>query len=352
MNLKLKHYLELDGVRAIAVLMVMLYHFFQDLNTSDAVLLFVKKISLFGKTGVSLFFVLSGFLITRILIDTKQREGYFKSFYARRILRIFPLYYFFLIVYYFILPLLPGRSFVGFSDQIWYWAFLQNVAMTFGWHNIGPSHYWSLAVEEHFYFFWPLIIYFCSLKNIKWAIVALCVLSLGTRFLLIYFHFEESQFSLARFDELAIGACLAMLEREHQLTRNNLKYFASAFIILLFPLLYISLKNGSYSLLDSMMRYLILGLFYGSFIAVAMTLNTKHFLKKILSNNLMRFTGKISFGLYVYHPICFLLVSKYLKVPNLALHFVLCIGLAYLVSVLSYYLLEKRFLGLKSKFGY
>jgi len=351
MNLKLKHYNELDGVRAIAVIMVMFYHFFQDINTSNEILVTLKKISLFGKTGVSLFFVLSGFLITRILLNTKKNNSYFKSFYIRRILRIFPLYYFFLILYYFVLPLLPERFFASFSEQIWYWVFLQNFALTFDWKSIGPNHYWSLSVEEHFYLFWPLIIYYFPVKKIKWGIISLCVISFLTRIILIKNNIEESQFTLARFDELAIGSFLAVLELENKLTSNK-KKFLLAFAIFLIPLIFISFRNGNYSLFDSSTRYLVLGLVYGSFIGIVISLNTQNWLKNLLKTNFMRFTGKISFGLYVYHPICFMLIVQYLKISNLALNFFLSFGFAYIISILSYNLLEKRFLKLKDQFSY
>ncbi|PZU83117.1 MAG: hypothetical protein DI529_13205 [Chryseobacterium sp.] len=351
MNFKLKHYTELDGVRAIAVIMVMFYHFFQDTNPSNEILVFLKKISLFGKTGVSLFFVLSGFLITRILLNTKENPNYFKSFYIRRILRIFPLYYFFLIIYYFVFPLLPERSFASFSEQIWYWIFMQNFALTFDWKSIGPSHYWSLAVEEHFYLFWPLIVYYFPLKKIKWGILIICIISFLTRIILIRNNIEESQFTLARFDELAIGAFLAVLELENKLI-NNLKKFLTAFLILLIPLLYISTKNGNYSMFDSSIRYLILGMVYGSFIAFIVSADTKSWIKRILNNNFLRFTGKISFGLYVYHPICFIIIINYLKISNHIFNFIFSFGLAYFISIFSYNLLEKRFLKLKNNFSY
>lgn len=351
MNVKLKHYNELDGARAIAVIMVMFYHFFQDINTSNETLLIIKKLSLFGKTGVSLFFVLSGFLITRILLNTKKYNSYFKSFYIRRILRIFPLYYFFLILYYFILPLLPERFFASFSEQIWYWVFLQNFALTFDWKSIGPNHYWSLSVEEHFYIFWPLIIYYFPVKKIKWGIISLCIISFFTRIILIKNNIEESQFTFARFDELAIGSFLAVLELENRLTKN-LKKFLLAFAIFLLPLIFISLRNGNSSLFESSIKYLVLGLVYGTFVGIIISLNAQNWFKNLLKTNFMRFTGKISFGLYVYHPICFMLIIQYLKISNLALNFLLSFGFAYTISIFSYNLLEKKFLKLKDQFSY
>ena len=151
--MKLEYYRQLDGVRAIAALMVMFSHFFV-LNHSDhGILHAVNKISVLGQTGVSLFFVLSGFLITRILLATKQSPGYFADFYIRRSLRIFPLYYFFLALYFFIIPLIQHVPSVPWDHQFSYWIYLQNFAMIFGWSQTGPGHLWSLAIEEHFYLF-------------------------------------------------------------------------------------------------------------------------------------------------------------------------------------------------------
>jgi peptidoglycan/LPS O-acetylase OafA/YrhL len=167
--MEFKHLRELDGIRAIAALMVMFFHFFQNIQTDDSFLLTVKKLSIFGQTGVSLFFVLSGFLITRILINTKNSESYFLNFYVRRSLRIFPLYFFFLLLYYFVLPWLEQKPIASFDRQIYFWTYLQNLAVTFEWDFAGPGHFWSLAVEEHFYLFWPFLIYFLTQRGIKTA---------------------------------------------------------------------------------------------------------------------------------------------------------------------------------------
>ncbi|MDR6922133.1 MULTISPECIES: acyltransferase [Chryseobacterium] len=346
MNIKLKHYNELDGVRAVAVIMVMFFHFFQNIDSSSSII----KLSLFGKTGVSLFFVLSGFLITRILLNTKEKTSYFKSFYTRRALRIFPLYFLFLFIYYFIFPLVSDWHLASFSEQIWYWTFTQNFAMTFGWDNFGPNYYWSLAVEEHFYLFWPLILYYCPIKKIKWTVLFLCILSFLTRVILIKNNIEESLFTFARLDELALGSFLAILERENKLISSNSKKFFAAFIISLFPLFYLTFKNGSYSLLDNSIRHLVLGLVYTSFVAFIVSVDSKNRIKQLLNTHLFSFTGKISYGLYVYHPTCFLIIHYYLKNTSIILSFILSFGLAYIISILSYYFFEKRFLKLKNKF--
>src|SRR5688572_7114217 len=148
------HIPALDGLRGIAVLIVLGFHIFPN---------HVK----FGWAGVDLFFVLSGFLITGILLESKGTPNYYRNYLAKRTLRIFPLYYFFLIVFFIVFPL------VGYSDSIynydylsstqsWYWLYIQNWRIFFDPHYPGEdiiSHFWSLAIEEQFYIFWPLVIY-------------------------------------------------------------------------------------------------------------------------------------------------------------------------------------------------
>lgn len=159
--MKVNYLKPLDGIRAIAALMVMFFHFFGSVAASTPLLAAIKKGAVLGQTGVSLFFVLSGFLITRILISTKDSPRYFYNFYLRRTVRIFPLYYLFLVIYYFIRPLLiPEATVPSAGEQAYYWLYLQDFSETFDWLAKGPSHYWSLAIEEHFYMFWPLLVFF------------------------------------------------------------------------------------------------------------------------------------------------------------------------------------------------
>jgi peptidoglycan/LPS O-acetylase OafA/YrhL len=136
----------LDGIRAAAAIMVMGFHFVGHHGESAHLV----RASVIGQTGVDLFFVLSGFLITRILLSTKESPHFFRSFYARRTLRIFPLYFAYLAIYFFLLPPLLGDPIPPFATQMWSWFYLENVPQTFNLHSSGPGHFWSLAVEEQF----------------------------------------------------------------------------------------------------------------------------------------------------------------------------------------------------------
>ena len=162
------HIPALDGVRGLAVLMVMTFHFFQrDDWRHIPIGRALTSISHIGQTGVDLFFVLSGFLITGILLDAKGSPHYFRTFYVRRVLRIFPLQYVALAFFFFVLPLIANVPWVPFGDQLWGWLYAINLHTTFSSTEARlPGHFWSLAVEEHFYFIWPAVVLMCSRRRI------------------------------------------------------------------------------------------------------------------------------------------------------------------------------------------
>lgn len=209
---KLKYYHNLDGMRAIAALMVIVFHFMYSTLPNSIHIDLLKKITLFGEHGVSLFFVLSGFVISRILINTKGNESYFSSFYKKRLLRIFPLYYFYLILINFIFPFLSTLKLSSFSFSWPYYLFLQNIINS----NVsGPGHYWSLAVEEHFYLLWPIIIYFTPVKHLFKTIILGVVFVFFIKFFILKNGLSINYFTLIRIDQLMFGALLALLEKNN-----------------------------------------------------------------------------------------------------------------------------------------
>ncbi len=221
------HVPSLDGVRAIAALMVMFFHFFQNLTPNNTGVSLLKTLSSFGQTGVSLFFVLSGFLITRILIREKNQTCiFFVNFYFRRSLRIFPLYYFYLILVFVIIPFNHHVEIPDLSKQIYHWVYLQDFAITFNWDFVGPVHFWSLAVEEHFYLFFPLIVYYLKEKYLVYALAAIILSSIIVRYFLTKAHgYEVFYFTFSRLDELVLGAILAILEINKKLTADKAASF-------------------------------------------------------------------------------------------------------------------------------
>src|SRR3954466_6828035 len=182
------HIATLDGLRGVAILLVMLCHFLGLLHTGNHRLDSLLHLGFgHGWVGVNLFFVLSGFLITGILLDAKSSPRYFRNFYARRTLRIFPLYYGVLFVCFAILPLFPGSNSADFlalrSRQGWLWTYCTNIKIVLDgdWKFATPlldlGHFWSLAVEEHFYLVWPLLVFLLPTRALVKACIGVIVVA-------------------------------------------------------------------------------------------------------------------------------------------------------------------------------
>ncbi|MEH1849647.1 MAG: acyltransferase [Nostoc sp.] len=345
---KLSHIPGLDGLRGIAALMVMLFHF----NWLPLGISLINKVVVFGQTGVDLFFVLSGFLITRILISTKSQKNYFTNFYIRRALRIFPLYYGFLIATYFILPLFKIGETPPFSHQIWYYLYMQHIPDTFPTlHSSGPGHFWSLAVEEHFYLFWPLLVYFLPRKHLIWACLGIILLSIVLRIILLNFDIGVFYFTLCRFDALAIGSLLAYLESTNKLFVYR-KYFLNigiySFVLLLISWLF---TGGQHRDSVQIIKSTITAVFYSCVVAYLSIQNPQNLMSRIVENRFLVFTGKISYGLYVFHPLIYSFTETTDYIHPITNLLVYC-SLTYLVAYIIYEKYEKLFLKFKKSFEY
>ena len=370
-----RHVPSLDGLRGMAVLAVMASHLFRGTTSGT----WFQPIGLtlgFGANGVDLFFVLSGFLITGILFDSISDTGYFRKFYARRTLRIFPLYYGVLFVLFLLTPL------IGLEWHRMNWAlllYLQNTNI-FGTfytfqlgHGISLDHFWSLAVEEQFYLVWPLVVFFIrDLRKLIWACFSLSFAALLVRLILIFHHtnynfINRSTFSRA--DTLLFGALLALLLRTplHNAVLFSAKkiFFAVVAVIAILNLARLLVERHSDWLFafDSSylaIRYTLIAL--GSASLIAWCLRPSSRLRIFFEGRTLRFFGKYSYGLYVLHyAAAGFLISTF---RGWILHFtsskligVVASGfLTFLVAVVlayaSYNLYEKQFLRMKRHFDY
>ena len=229
----------LDGIRGVAILLVLSMHFgfYPSFYTRVPGVFtnWMARILVGGWAGVDLFFVLSGFLITSILLASKLEPRYFQKFYGRRAVRIFPLYYTALAVGLFVAPALFGERwdrFMGdtWSRQAWLWTYTLNIAVTFGaTHDTGMfGPLWSLAVEEQYYLFWPWIVKYTSRAALGSVCGAFIVGSLAFRLAWLAAGFGWAgvyHFTLARLDALAVGAGIALLMR-NALWRRRLETLA------------------------------------------------------------------------------------------------------------------------------
>lgn len=351
--MKLEYYKQLDGVRAVAALMVMFLHFFGAVQPTDPFFSLLDKYASFGQTGVSIFFVLSGFLITRILMQTKDNSRYFSDFYIRRALRIFPLYYLFLVIFYYIVPVLQHAPVVPFSNQAYYWVYLQNFAMTFNWKSAGPGHYWSLAVEEHFYFMWPLLVYFLSKKGIKIAVAVILIIAFLCRLVMIKSGYEAFYLTFNRMDELAIGALLAVWESDGKLI-GKARAFIVGFLLVIIPTVLIWVKfTGNALAIIQVIKYNLISTSCFCLVGYVVSLKKDVGINKLLSTWFFQFSGRISYGLYVYHPLVFvLIVPLFPATTSIPVLFVACFSVTYLVAYLSYQFFESKFIAMKKYFEY
>src|SRR4029077_8518462 len=158
------HLPALDGMRGLAVMMVLVFHFVGQMLPTNALERAIVGVTKHGLLGVDLFFVLSGFLITGLLYEAHDKPNYLRNFYMRRVLRIFPLYYGVLALVFFVAPLIPpllGPTLDYLLDrQAWAWLYGINVYLAGHeeWSFSYLNHFWSLSVEEHFYLVWPFVV--------------------------------------------------------------------------------------------------------------------------------------------------------------------------------------------------
>jgi len=301
--------------------------------------LYPLRASILGQTGVDLFFVLSGFLITTILLQAKPGDwGEMRRFYIRRTLRIFPLYYGFLAV----------SSLVGAAISIWFWIYLQNFPMAFGAQHLGPPHFWSLAVEEQFYLVWPFLVLFWPrrwLSHAMWAVVALSIL---LRVLLLRSDVSIFYLTFTRLDGLAAGGLLALYY-----SRGRLAVFKPLFAAGMagcFTLLVVGalLSRGSGLAWFQVVKY---SAATGTYACLMGLLVVTHggWAHRFLESKPMRAIGRVSYGLYVFHWVVLGVVIDHMGgYPAWARIAAFLLG-TYLVAVGSFYGFEKHFTDLKNR---
>ena len=218
----------LDGIRGIAVLLVMIFHFWI-VAFSGGNLLWERiydDVAGMGWIGVDLFFVLSGFLITGILYDSRDSLHYFRVFYGRRTVRIFPLYYAALAIFFLVGPFVLARVYrpaladmqSGAIVKLFAWTYLLNWYEGFkGWGAVAHplQHFWSLSVEEQFYLIWPFLILKLERRRMMGVCIGLMMLALTLRAALYWLHFPFAAYTwtICRADSLAIGALVALAAR-------------------------------------------------------------------------------------------------------------------------------------------
>lgn len=345
---------QLDSLRAIAVFFVLLEHWLNEIP--------LLKLFPFGMSGVTLFFVLSGFLITQILLKSRDlseqknqnRIHSAKQFYIRRTLRIFPVYYLTILILYIF-------NVQNIRDKILWFLFYASNIYFFKINNWDGnlSHLWTLAVEEQFYIIWPFIILFIPKKYLINAILgiilsgpvfrtALFILGDGSQWSSSFIHILTP----SCMDCFGLGALLAFYrvntDKFFQFTSKKAKIFLILNIISFMVLLF--LEENFISVFLFRFNVSLISLFIISKVSLGYT----GFLKIIFENKMLMYLGKISYGMYLFHNFI-PLIYKSLKLPpvqNLFLKFSVQFILLVITASLSWFLLEKPVNNLKKYFKY
>jgi len=371
----------LNELRAVAALGVLVHHIellkYDDRNVSlnDTYSLannahFHHFIQSLGKHSVYFFFVLSGFLITHLIVQEKKKFGVFdfQKFYMRRVLRIWPLYYIIIGLSLFVIPFISAyfRLFETFPNTyyktvlatdysspkaiLYYLGFLSNYGLSEGITLVGGSQTWSVSIEEQFYLFWPVLLLFVfRIKPYLWLLSSIILIFILNFFLKVDF------FAVFRYEYLFIG-CIGGLfinssyfKKISPIIDKKIFYIINLLIILILSF---------FSVFDKYMQSFVISIFFLSFIILTVN-NHFYFRSKIFDE-----MGKISYGIYMYHPFIMFLVFpvlEYLKtlifpvnsggamISLLTMQYILTIGITIFISYFSYNYIEKKFLVLKEK---
>ena len=339
----------------------------------------LKALAFAGWTGVDLFFVLSGFLITGILWDARGGPSYFRNFYARRTLRIFPLYYAALAIMFVIVPLLwPKKILIESRHYIaWYATYFVDVLIA--WKGfVFAGHFWTLAVEEHFYLLWPLLVHRLTRRTLMAVALFLMGSALLLRIVLALWNVAPTAIYVltpCRMDGLALGAFLALLIRAPGGLRTAAR--AARVVLPVSAVLWICLmwaQGGwsQYGFTAQTLGYEVTEAFYASVLVFALVSAR---LGALLAAKPLRLLGKLSYGLYVCHVFVIPVVAGFFALGNPAryssvrallqplpgtlllfmdgaLYPVLVLGISIGVASLSWHILERPCLSLKRFFPY
>ena len=361
----------LDGVRGIAILMVILFHT-TIIKASAPIDDYYFMIGKSAWLGVDLFFVLSGFLITGILYDTKGSKRYFKSFYLRRTVRIFPLYY---AVVFFCLFVASDLPFFGdpgvpdpWPDRWWYWLYGSNFLVAKeGFRHIilGPT--WSLAIEEQFYLVWPLLVFFFSRKSMMVVSASCILLSVILRIVLFNDGVHPTSIYVmtpTRLDGLASGAFVALAARGPRGLQGLIPW-AYGLAAILTPIVGYFLCIGHLNKkLPNMILYgyVSVALLFAALFVLILRQRPGSLLYKIFSSRFLCIFGKYSYALYLFNRPLVGLVDKYLfnyrdfpriwgsSIPGQIVYTLIITAISFAMAIVSWHIFEKHFLKLKKYF--
>jgi peptidoglycan/LPS O-acetylase OafA/YrhL len=334
-----------------------------------------------GRIGLDLFFVLSGFLITGILLDTRGQPHYFRNFYIRRGLRIVPLYFLLLVVLFLLLPPIyfrnPETAHLGrlwsrqSADWPWYFLYLPNILFLIrdGFAPSGLDVTWSLGVEEQYYLSWAVLVFLLSPRRLKGLCVGFVIGALLTRlvmFLLGASWIQIHVMILARMDALSLGGLIALLVRSPEYEPKSFARTGGRVALLALVALLAFLPLGSLrhdSAVTLLLGYTLVGLLCAGSMVAIMHAPRASLLSRIFTSPVLRFFGRYSYAIYLSHVLIrdelrrrwfpsswFLEVDGLELIGRQSLFFLIATACSVVIALLSWNFFEKHWLGLKRLF--
>ncbi|MEO5943126.1 MAG: acyltransferase [Ferruginibacter sp.] len=361
----MKRIKQIDGFRAIAILLVIAFHYIDnqvvELNSKISVIIY--KLASFGWIGVDLFFVLSGFLIGSILLINKTSPNLFKTFFIRRFLRIVPNYYLLIILFVIILalPYFKEDNFIGGSNVIPLWSYVvlvHNLYMA-TMHTMGNevmSVTWSIGIEEQFYILFPFIIVFVKDKLLPYLLVFIILLAIVFRSFCN--HWIPAYVLLpCRMDAISFGILVAWLNINYNISLIVKKYYLAiltCIAIVIGACFFLYLKYQGMGIT----RNSLFAFVFSCLIIIALGKPNSYY-SKILSNRLFAWIGKISYSLYLFHYLIIGIVNniggRFFNTHEINTRIGLAIAsffLSLLFSWIVYTFLEKPTVALGKRFNY
>jgi peptidoglycan/LPS O-acetylase OafA/YrhL len=353
--------LSLDGLRGFALLLVLYAHLSSALKSQSGdpwpASFVLETGQHYGSMGVDLFFVLSGFLITRILFSTKTNPYCLRNFYIRRVLRIFPVYYGFLFLCLVLLPL-------GLSDQTlltlfgepkyhpWLWFYGTNLIKSIIPKDLfhALEHFWSLAVDEHYYGAWPMVVLKLGVPTLRRLCIYLIIMAVVMRFIFNFFGNSVGAyvFTLCRLDGFAVGALVAIIEQKANFNPEAMQVPRGMIICTIVSFILVWLCGGNGILVPSLSSFA-----FGLMVFAAVKYRS---FQRPFESYIMRALGRYSYGTYVCHLLILYILQLYFpqtlaltgnRQVDVLLFYALGFSIPLMIGIASYHLMEKRFLDLK-----
>ena len=311
-----RHVAALDGLRGVAFLMVFCFHASAIVRTGAerGAAGLLLRLAGYGWTGVDLFFVLSGYLITGVLLGERDSLHYYRNFYARRALRIFPVYYLAVAAALLLVPALHlngGTTHYPWTVQIWFWLNCANLITAFSpMVVVALTHFWSLAVEEQFYLVWPTLVRRLSMWRLfqlaGLLLVLACILRNLPVVLSITKHYPDFTYRMTplRSDGLLIGAMLAVLVRSGRLRQARWQRLLAWTPVLLgcgVMVLAYAATERVWHIFLLRWSFTTASLFFGSGLALVMVRGPEFWVSQVFSMRVLRWVGSLSYCLYVVH---------------------------------------------------